>query len=112
MRRLAWIALLFAFACRSRETGDSDHTKQLFTKYGCVACHQIPGIDAPHGAVGPSLDKLATRTTIAGHLPNTPQTMIQWLQNPQSLNPQTSMPNVGVTPADARDMTAYLDTLK
>lgn len=123
MRRLVIVAaLLFAAACQSREAkytniqqtggGQSERGKQLFTKYGCNACHKIPGINAPQGMVGPPLDKMAARTTIAGKFPNTPATMVQWIRNPQSLDPMNAMPNLGVTPDDARDMTAYLYTLK
>ena len=62
--------------------------------------------------VGPPLDHMASRSLIANKLPNTPQTMIDWLQNPPKYDPQASMPNLGVTPADSRDITAYLFSLK
>jgi cytochrome c len=62
--------------------------------------------------VGPPLDKMAERTFIGGKIQNTPQNMMQWLQNPQAFDPGNAMPNVGVTPNDARDITAFLFTLK
>jgi cytochrome c2 len=103
----------FLFACKHEQSiGDAKHGKELMNQYGCVTCHDIPGVQGAHGMVGPPLSKMALRQTIGGKFPNTPDTMIKWLENPQALNPQTSMPNMGVTPADARDMTAYLDTLK
>jgi len=37
---------------------------------------------------------------------------VQWLQNPQRMDPQNAMPNLGVTALDARDMTAYLQRLR
>ena len=62
--------------------------------------------------VGPPLDHIASRQIIAGKVQNTPQNMMQWLQNPQAMSPNNSMPNLGVTPADARDLTAFLMRLK
>jgi len=62
--------------------------------------------------VGPSLDHIATRTYIAGKFQNSVPAMTKWLQNPQSMDPTNAMPNLGVTPDDARDMTAYLYTLR
>lgn len=122
MKRTALTALLLlALACDRQEkwqnmaqTGGGDVTRgrQLIARYGCTSCHQIPGVDGPKGMVGPPLDHMASRQYIAGKFANTPQNMMAWLQNPQSLDPVNAMPNLGVTPADARDMTAFLDTLR
>ena len=112
---LALFAALAMTACPSKETpavGDPDHGKMLIDKYGCTACHEIPGIAGPHGMVGPPLTKIGSRGYIAGKFPNTPPMMTQWLQNPQGMDPANSMPNLGVTAADARDITAYLESLK
>jgi hypothetical protein len=49
---------------------------------------------------------------IGGVLPNTPENMLRWLQNPPAMDPLTAMPNMGVTEADARDMAGYLYTLR
>jgi cytochrome c1 len=38
--------------------------------------------------------------------------MIHWIQDPKSVDSLTAMPNVGVTPADARHIAAYLYTLR
>ena len=38
--------------------------------------------------------------------------MIRWLQAPQAVYPEGAMPNLGVTERDARDIAAYLATLK
>ena len=92
--------------------GDAIHGKQLVTQYGCPACHSIPGIEGAKGVVGPPLDHIAQRTFIAGKVQNTPQNVITWLQNPQSFDPANAMPNLGVTQKDARDIAAYLYTLK
>jgi cytochrome c2 len=114
MKRAIVIAALLV-ACGPREkvnNGDPDRGKQLIEQYGCPSCHVVPGIKGPKGVVGPSLDKIALRTVIAGKVQNTPQNMSRWLQNPQAPDPGNAMPNLGITPVDARDITAYLFTLK
>jgi cytochrome c1 len=45
-------------------------------------------------------------------LPNTPADMERWLRNPPAVDPRTAMPDMGVTEQDARDIAAYLYTLK
>ena len=85
--------------------------RQLVVAYGCVGCHDVPGA-APRGDVGPTLRHIGTRVYIAGHFANEPIMMAAWLRNPDRLKPGTAMPNLGVGERDARDMTAYLATLK
>lgn len=81
-------------------------------KYGCAACHTIPGIAEADALVGPPLTKIASRTYIAGVMTNTPDHMIRWIQDPRGVDPLTAMPNLGVTDTDARDIAGYLYTLK
>lgn len=92
--------------------GDPDRGKAAIERYGCNACHSIPGIPGPKGMVGPPLAHIASRPFIARKIANNPETMIKWLQNPPAFDPQSSMPSLGVTEADSRDITAYLESLK
>jgi cytochrome c1 len=62
--------------------------------------------------VGPPLTQFGLRAYIAGQLPNQPDNLLRWLQDPQGVEPGTAMPNLGVGPAAARDMAAYLYTLR
>jgi cytochrome c len=64
------------------------------------------------GLVGPPLTGIASRAFIAGVLPNAPDNMIRWIRDPRAVDSLTAMPNTGVTPADARDIAAYLYTLR
>lgn len=92
--------------------GDADRGKATIERYGCIACHTIPGI-AGHGSnVGPPLTKMALRAYVGGVLPNTPRDMVRWLRNPPEVDPRTAMPNLGISDAEAKDMAAYLYTLK
>jgi cytochrome c1 len=58
------------------------------------------------------LKGIASRSYIAGVLSNTPDHMIEWLRNPPAVDSKTAMPNMNVTERDARDMAAYLYTLR
>ena len=92
--------------------GDAKLGKQLMAQYQCGACHAIPGVAAAAGSAGPPLDGFGRRSYIAGRIPNLPQPLAQWLVDPPAMKPGTLMPNVGVSPADARHMAAYLATLQ
>jgi cytochrome c oxidase assembly factor CtaG/cytochrome c2 len=91
---------------------DADRGRVAIRNYGCGSCHTIPGISGARGLVGPPLGQMASRVYIAGVLPNEPDNMIKWLENPPGVDEKTAMPNVGVTPRDARDIAAYLYTLR
>ena len=92
--------------------GDAKRGEAAVERYGCAACHAIPGIANQGSNVGPPLHKLALRGYIGGVLPNTPADMVRWLQNPPAVDPRTAMPNLGISEAEAKDIAAYLYTLK
>jgi cytochrome c len=91
--------------------GDPERGGALVMKYGCPACHILP-VAGPEGMVGPSLDDMGGRSYIAGRFPNEEIWMSLWLQEPQELKPGTTMPDLNVNERDARDMAAYLATLR
>lgn len=92
--------------------GDSERGRVLMRDYGCHTCHLIPGVPGANSLVGPPLTAWAERQFIAGALPNLPNELIAWLQDPQAIEPKTAMPNLGATEQEARDMSAYLYTLR
>jgi len=81
-------------------------------RYGCGSCHTIPRVRSAIGTVGPPLTGIASRSYLAGRLPNSPDNMVRWIQHPQHVEHGTAMPEMGVTDTDARDITAFLYTLK
>ena len=91
--------------------GDPDRGAELIAKVDCGVCHRIPGIVRARGRVGPPLTNFAERAFIAGQIPNSPETLVHWIQNPPSLVPNTAMPALGISEPDARDIAAYLYTL-
>ena len=92
--------------------GNANRGKAAIQTLGCAACHTIPGIRATRGMVGPPLADFAGRVFIAGEVPNTTASLIQWIRNPQSIEPKTAMPNLGVTEEQAHNIAAYLYTLR
>ncbi|CAN5632789.1 hypothetical protein BH24DEI1_BH24DEI1_07430 [soil metagenome] len=91
---------------------DPERGREAILRYGCGSCHSVAGIRQARGRVAPSLTGIAERSYIAGRLPNIPDNMIRWLQNPQAFVPGTAMPNLGVSEGDAADMAAYLYALR
>jgi cytochrome c1 len=92
--------------------GSPKNGKAAIDHYGCASCHTIPGIRGANGLVGPPLNQIASRVYIGGVLTNTPENMLRWLRDPPAVDPKTAMPNVHLTDSDARDVAAYLYTLK
>jgi cytochrome c len=85
---------------------------RLIADYGCGSCHKIPGVTQADGKVGPPLEGFANRAYIAGRIPNTQNNLVAWIINPQQIDPQTAMPNLGVTAQEARSIAAYLHGLE
>ncbi|KAA0013030.1 c-type cytochrome [Billgrantia pellis] len=110
------LAPLLATGCGSDEAapppGDPEKGRAIIRAYGCGSCHVIPGIPGADGRTGPSLERIAKRVYLAGVLPNTPDDMARWIREPETVDPRTAMPNMGVSESDARDITAYLYTRK
>ena len=52
------------------------------------------------------------RAYIGGVLTNTPDHMVRWIVDPQAVDSLTAMPLLGVSPPEAKDIAAYLYTLR
>jgi cytochrome c len=90
--------------------GSVGRGSEAIRRFGCGACHAIPGIPGAHGQVGPPLGGVGGRAYIAGVLTNTPDNMVRWIVNPQGIDSLTAMPVLGVSAPEARDIAAYLYT--
>ena len=118
----AWLAsgalLLTACSPPSHQTasamagGDPRRGKAVIRQVGCGACHEIPGMASADGLVGPPLRRIGRHTVIAGVLANTPENLVRWIQTPQAVVPGNAMPDLGLSPRQARDVAAYLETLQ
>ncbi|HEX7889466.1 MAG TPA: c-type cytochrome [Ramlibacter sp.] len=91
---------------------DPERGRVALHQHGCNSCHTIPGVTGAGVYVGPPLAGMAGRQFIAGTLLNTQDNMRRWLMETQQVKPGTAMPQLGVSERDARDMAAYLATLR
>ena len=118
-------SLWSAFACaalvacdgppdRTPTLGDASvvRGRQLVADKGCVACHTFPDVKWPRGELGPSLENFGQQGLIAGRLPNQPGVLMQFVRNAPALVPGTAMPATTMSDQEARDVTAYLLTLR
>jgi cytochrome c2 len=115
---LAGLCLALLAGCGEHEAprqvrgGDPARGQRLMAQYQCTACHAIPEVPGPVGDAGPPLEQFALRSYIAGGIPNTADNLVRWLDNPQAMKPGSAMPDLGVSPEEARHMAAYLYTLR
>jgi cytochrome c2 len=99
-------------AAASATGGDPERGPLLIARYGCNGCHIIPGVDNATGQVGSELAGIARRVYVAGVIPNTPDNLVGFIVDPQSVDEKTAMPRTGITPDEARDVTAYLYSIR
>ncbi len=92
--------------------GDALRGRDLIEMYGCGSCHVVPRVLGADATVGPPLKGFARRSIIAGELPNTPENLERWIRDPRGVEPNTAMPPMGVTEQEARDLAAFLYTLR
>jgi cytochrome c1 len=92
--------------------GDPSRGATAIARFDCGSCHTVPGIAGAHGQVAAPLLWFSRRTFIAGVLPNTPDNLIRWIREPNVVEPKTAMPTLGLSDQEARDVAAYLYTLR
>jgi cytochrome c2 len=108
---LACAALLALIGpgCRDAATR---HGQKLLSAYGCAGCHEIPGVVGRQDTIASSLEGWRWRRYVAGRALNTPESLVRWIQDPRSIDPDTAMPDLGVGPREAQRMAAYLWSLE
>lgn len=92
--------------------GYSDRGVKAIAEYRCGSCHIIPGIRGANGVFGPPLNRMAVRSYIGGIYPNNPENLTRWVMSPHAMKPKTAMPDLGLTDQQAKDVAAYLETLR
>jgi cytochrome c2 len=116
MRLSVLLLTLLSTACSNQRvsSGNADSVKgeKDIAVLGCGSCHTIPGVVGAHGRVGPSLEGIAGHSYVAGDLPNQPSNMRHWIQHPHAVHPDTVMPELGITDAEAREISTFLYSLK
>ena len=94
-----------SFAGGSRTRG-----KELFETVGCQACHVAEGYTAVRDERGTSYDIAPELTRVGSKV--SPDWLFDWLKNPRHYNPTTRMPSLRLTDDEARNLVAYLMSLK
>ena len=112
LRLIVIAAMIAALTGCDRQSPQVKHGAQLIAQHGCGSCHVIPGIGNATGKVGPPLNQIGGQAVIGGMLPNTEDNLIKWIRTPQSVVPGNAMPNTELSDHDARDIAAYLYTLR
>ncbi len=86
--------------------------ERVFLREPCAACHTIAGTSAD-ARVGPDLTHLASRSSLAANtIPNTHDSLADWIGDPNHAKPGAKMPRLDLKPADLRALVAYLETLR
>jgi mono/diheme cytochrome c family protein len=94
----------------SFEGGSSAQGKLLFETVGCQACHTAGGVATVREARGTSYDIAPELTRVASKV--SPDWIFDWVKNPRHYNVETRMPSLRLTDSEARNIVAYLMTLK
>lgn len=90
--------------------GSASRGKDLFEAVGCQACHVAGGFTSVRDERGTSYD-VAPELTRVGSKVN-PDWLFDWLKNPRHYNPTTRMPSLRLTDDEARNLVAYLMSMK
>jgi cytochrome c oxidase subunit II len=86
--------------------------KAAFLGQSCVNCHAVRGTPAV-GTYAPNLTHLMSRQTIAsGMIPNSPENLKAWVNDPQQLKEGCLMPAFALSEKDLDLVVKYLTTLK
>jgi len=81
--------------------------QEIFNK-SCLGCHAIAG---KGGKMGPNLTNFADRERVAGILAHTPESVAEWLKDPQKVKPGNNMPNLNLDDAQVKALVDYMSTL-
>jgi cytochrome c1 len=84
--------------------------RDLFSSKTCNNCHTVAGIST--GTVGPELTHVGGHAQIAGTLPMSKENLVKWIKDPPGQKPGTTMPNLGISDADASALADWLLQLK
>ena len=86
--------------------------RRVFLGTICASCHAVVGTDAD-GRYGPDLTHLMSRATIgAGAAPNTRESLLAWVRNPDDLKHGVLMPAMQIDEEYLHQLVEYLITLR
>jgi cytochrome c2 len=100
----------FEYSKGSYAGGNANRGKLVFETVGCQACHVVGDNTAVREDRGTSYD-IAPELTRVGSKVN-PDWAYDWVKNPRHYNPTTRMPSLRLSEREAKDVVAYLMTLR
>jgi cytochrome c2 len=80
--------------------GDVRKGEQLFVRRGCRACHTIEGTERVPFSRAPNLAGIGLKLRGAW--------LFRWLKSPRAYDPDTAMPQLGLSDDDTRHLVAFL----
>jgi cytochrome c oxidase subunit 2 len=92
--------------------GEAQAGKKVFLSQSCINCHRVRGTPAK-GTYAPDLTHLMSRRTLAsGMVPNNPENLRRWLEDPQKIKPGCLMPAFALTDRERELLLRYLLSLR
>ncbi len=90
--------------------GNAQRGKQVFETVGCQACHVVGEMTKVRETRGTSYDIAPELSRVGSKV--SPDWMYDWVRNPRHYNPTTKMPSLRLTDTEAKDIVAFLVTMK
>ncbi|MEE9288451.1 MAG: c-type cytochrome [Bacteroidota bacterium] len=90
--------------------GNARRGEELARTIGCKGCHVVGDDARIREERGTSYDIAPELTRVGSKVD--PDWLFDWLKNPKRYHPKTRMPDLRLTDAEARDLVAFLMTLK
>ena len=85
---------------------------KLIQTIACGGCHTIRGTPRRARSGPTSRISAAAAASPRIRLPNTPQNLLAWLQDPQAIKPECPMPTIPLPLREQQQLVAYLEELK
>ena len=89
-------------------TGDAARGRELAERLGCGSCHRFGELPV-QGAAPTTAEGIALAPDLAVVRERfRPDRLAQWIRDPQSILPTSSMPKIAMSESDANDIAAFL----
>lgn len=109
----AWVALQTGGPAPLDSGSLAWQGKQIFSRQACIGCHQMEGVAAAVGQIGPNLSHVGSRTTIAAGLyDNTSENLRRWVTDAPEMKPGSLMPQMLLSDAELDAIVAYLQSAR
>ena len=84
----------------------------VFLTARCTLCHTVRGVAVAEQPIGPDLTHFASRSTIAGVMPNRVGQLAGWIVDSETIKPGNGMPINNVNSKDLQALLAFVRSLR